>query len=96
MACAPKLLLLDEPAAGMNDAETHELAQTLVRVQKDFSVSILLIEHHINLVMDICSHIVVMERGRLLAEGPPREIRDDERVITAYLGRRKLQKEETP
>ncbi len=89
LACAPKLLLLDEPAAGMNDAETHELAQTLVRVQKNFSVSILLIEHHINLVMDICSHIVVMERGRLLAEGPPREIRGDERVITAYLGRRK-------
>ncbi|MDR3321641.1 MAG: ABC transporter ATP-binding protein [Synergistaceae bacterium] len=87
LACAPNLLLLDEPAAGMNDAETRELGESIVKVQSDFDVTIVLIEHHINLVMDICGRIVVMERGALLAEGSPAEIRGDERVVAAYLGR---------
>ena len=87
LACSPKLLLLDEPAAGMNDAETHELGETIERVRRDFSVTIILIEHHINLVMNICSHVVVIERGALLAAGAPRDIRGNDRVVDAYLGR---------
>jgi branched-chain amino acid transport system ATP-binding protein len=88
LACSPKLLLLDEPAAGMNDAETRELGDTITRVRRDFGVTIVLIEHHISLVMDICSHLVVMDRGGLLAAGSPSGIRGDERVVEAYLGRR--------
>jgi len=83
----PRLLLLDEPAAGMNEAETHELGDVILKVRKDFDVTILLIEHHISLVMDVCNHIVVMDRGALLAEGAPQAVRSDERVVTAYLGR---------
>jgi branched-chain amino acid transport system ATP-binding protein len=88
LAGSPKLILLDEPAAGMNDGETAELGETIIRVARDFAVTALIIEHHINLVMDICSHVVVMERGALLASGAPDEIRGDPRVIEAYLGRR--------
>jgi len=87
LACSPKLLLLDEPAAGMNDAETRELGETIKRVRRNFGVTIILIEHHINLVMDICSHVVVMERGALLTAGAPRDIRGDDKVTDAYLGR---------
>jgi ABC-type branched-subunit amino acid transport system ATPase component len=82
-----RLLLLDEPAAGMNDSETRELSETIARVRNDFDVTILLIEHHISLVMAISTHIVVLDRGTLLAEGTPQAIRNDERVVTAYLGR---------
>jgi ABC-type branched-subunit amino acid transport system ATPase component len=89
IACGPSLLLLDEPAAGMNDAETRELGETIVRVKNDFDVTILLIEHHIHLIMDICARIVVMERGTLLAFGTPDEIRGDPRVVEAYLGRQR-------
>jgi ABC-type branched-subunit amino acid transport system ATPase component len=88
LACSPNLLLLDEPAAGMNDAETRELGATIEKVRRNFGVSIILIEHHINLVMDICTHLVVMERGALLASGASNEIRRDERVVESYLGRR--------
>jgi ABC-type branched-subunit amino acid transport system ATPase component len=88
LACAPRLLLLDEPAAGMNDAETRELGEAIVKTRGNFGVTIILIEHHINLVMDICTHIVVMERGALLASGTPQQVKDDERVVEAYLGRR--------
>jgi ABC-type branched-subunit amino acid transport system ATPase component len=87
LACSPKLLLLDEPAAGMNDAETEELAATIGKVQRDFHVTIVLIEHHISLVMSVCTRIVVMARGALLASGTPQEVREDERVVEAYLGR---------
>jgi ABC-type branched-subunit amino acid transport system ATPase component len=87
LACSPNLLLLDEPAAGMNDAETRELGATIERVRRNFGVSIILIEHHINLVMDICTRLVVMERGALLASGASDEIRRDERVVESYLGR---------
>jgi ABC-type branched-subunit amino acid transport system ATPase component len=87
IACSPSLLLLDEPAAGMNESETRELGDTIVRVMGGFGVTILLIEHHIHLVMDICSHIVVMERGALLASGSPDDVRENPRVVEAYLGR---------
>ncbi|MDR3077013.1 MAG: ATP-binding cassette domain-containing protein, partial [Synergistaceae bacterium] len=86
LACSPKLLLLDEPAAGMNDAETGELGDTIMRVRQDFDVTIILIEHHINLVMGICTKVVVMERGALLASGAPHDIRDNPKVVAAYLG----------
>ncbi|MDR1979227.1 MAG: ABC transporter ATP-binding protein [Synergistaceae bacterium] len=84
----PRLVLLDEPAAGMNEAETRELGEVILKTQKDFDVTMMLIEHHINLVMNVCTRIVVMERGTLLAEGSPHAIRSDERVIAAYLGRK--------
>jgi ABC-type branched-subunit amino acid transport system ATPase component len=83
----PRLLLLDEPAAGMNEAETHELGETILKVREDFDVTILLIEHHISLVMRVCTHLVVMDRGALLAEGTPLAVRNDESVVAAYLGR---------
>ena len=89
LACSPKLVLLDEPAAGMNDAETRELGETIKRVLANFGVTILLIEHHINLVLDICNHVVVMERGALLARGTPEDIRENGAVVEAYLGRRR-------
>ena len=94
-ADAPRLLLLDEPAAGMNDVETRELGETIVRVRTNFGVTILLIEHHISLVMAVCSYIVVMDRGRLLAQGTPQAVRDDQRVVAAYLGRRGARGKET-
>ena len=92
----PRLLLLDEPAAGMNEAETHELGETILKVRKDFDVTILLIEHHISLVMEVCSHIVVMDRGALLAEGAPQTVRNDERVVAAYLGTRSSRERRRP
>jgi ABC-type branched-subunit amino acid transport system ATPase component len=92
LACSPKLVLLDEPAAGMNDAETHELGETIKRVLANFGVTILLIEHHINLVLDICTHVVVMERGALLAHGAPGDIRENDAVVEAYLGRRRRER----
>jgi ABC-type branched-subunit amino acid transport system ATPase component len=92
-AQGPRLLLLDEPAAGMNDAETRELGEVILKVQKDFGVTMMLIEHHIELVMDICTHVAVMDRGTLLAEGSPRDVRGDERVIAAYLGRPRARRE---
>jgi branched-chain amino acid transport system ATP-binding protein len=88
LACAPCLLLLDEPAAGMNDSETRELGDTILKVRDKFDVSIILIEHNINLVMNICTRLVVIDRGALLAMGSPQEIKDDARVVEAYLGRR--------
>ena len=87
MTQGPRILLLDEPAAGMNEAETREFGEVIQKVQKDFAVTMMLIEHHIDLVMAVCTHVVVMERGTLLAEGSPQAIRSDERVIAAYLGR---------
>ena len=89
LAAEPKLLLLDEPAAGMNPEETRSLADLIARVHADFNVSILLIEHHMDLVMNICSPVIVMNFGALLAEGRPDDVRADERVIGAYLGRKK-------
>ncbi len=86
LATHPKLLLLDEPAAGMNPQETLELTQFIGQIRKDFNVSIVLIEHHMDLVMDISDRIYVLDFGRLIAQGVPEEIQTNEKVIDAYLG----------
>ena len=82
----PKLLLLDEPAAGMNPQETDELTTFIGELRDKFKVTILLIEHHMNLVMDISDRIYVLDFGKLIANGVPAEIQNNERVIDAYLG----------
>ncbi len=86
MASNPKLLLLDEPAAGMNPIETQELMQTIRFIRERFSVTILLIEHDMKLVMGICERIYVLNYGRVIAEGTPAEIKNNPEVIRAYLG----------
>ena len=86
LATEPKLLLLDEPAAGMNPQETQDLTQFIAQIRKDFNVTILLIEHHMDLVMDISDRIYVLDFGRLIAHGTPDEIQKNEKVIDAYLG----------
>lgn len=86
LATEPKILFLDEPAAGMNPQETAELTKLIKRIQTEFNLTILLIEHDMSLVMDVCERIYVLEYGRLIAEGKPEEIKTNERVIKAYLG----------
>jgi len=86
LATAPFLLLLDEPAAGMNPQETRELDELIVRIRADEKVAILLIEHDMKLVMNISDRIYVMEHGKGIAQGTPREIKENPRVIEAYLG----------
>jgi branched-chain amino acid transport system ATP-binding protein len=86
MATDPFLLLLDEPAAGMNPQETKELDDLIVRICKQEGISILLIEHDMKLVMSLSDHIVVLDYGRKIAEGAPAEIRENQTVIKAYLG----------
>lgn len=86
LATSPKLLLLDEPAAGMNPTETAELMETIKIVREKFSVAILLIEHDMKLVMGICEKIAVLNFGTVLAFGTPDEIRNNPDVVAAYLG----------
>lgn len=86
LATSPKVLLLDEPAAGMNPTETMELMNTIKLIRDKFHISILLIEHDMSFVMGICEHIVVLDYGRVIAEGTPEQIRTNSRVIAAYLG----------
>ena len=86
LATHPKLLMLDEPAAGMNPQETDELTAFIGRIRKDFQMTILLIEHHMGLVMDISDRIYVIDFGKLIASGTPEVIQNDQRVIDAYLG----------
>ena len=86
LATEPKLLLLDEPAAGMNPQETKELMEMIRWIRKEFNLSILLIEHDMGLVMGVCERIYLLEYGMKIAEGTPDEIKQNARVIEAYLG----------
>ncbi|MHC1721741.1 MAG: ABC transporter ATP-binding protein [Aminipila sp.] len=87
LALNPKLLLLDEPAAGMNPEETIQLMELIRQIRDDFNLTVLIIEHHMDLIMGLCDKIFVLNFGKALAEGTPEEIQDDKRVIEAYLGK---------
>ncbi|ATC61232.1 MAG: ABC transporter ATP-binding protein [Lactococcus raffinolactis] len=86
LATQPKILFLDEPAAGMNPQETAELTALIKQIQQQFNITILLIEHDMSLVMNVTERIYVLEYGRLIAHGTPDEIKHNKRVIEAYLG----------
>lgn len=82
----PRLLLLDEPAAGLNPKEIHQLIDTLLKIQKEKNLSIIIVEHHMELVMNICKTLYVLNFGKKIAEGEPREIQKNAAVLQAYLG----------
>lgn len=86
LATQPKILFLDEPAAGMNPQETAELTQLIRKIKEEFNITIMLIEHDMSLVMEVTERIYVLEYGRLIAHGTPDEIKTNQRVIEAYLG----------
>ena len=86
LATEPKILFLDEPAAGMNPQETAELTQLIRQIKEEFNITIMLIEHDMSLVMEVTERIYVLEYGRVIAHGTPDEIKNDKRVIEAYLG----------
>jgi len=86
LAAVPKLLLLDEPAAGLNPIETAELIEVIDTIHRSRRLAILLVEHDMNVVMKLCARIQVINQGRLLMEGEPAQVRSDQRVVDAYLG----------
>jgi branched-chain amino acid transport system ATP-binding protein len=86
LATNPKLLLLDEPAAGMNPQETIELAETIRQVRQKYNLTVFIIEHHMDLIMQISDRIYVLDFGKLIATGTPNEVQENQRVIDAYLG----------
>ncbi len=88
LATKPKILLLDEPAAGMNPSETSELMENIRKIRDTFQIAIMLIEHDMNLVMGICEGIAVLNFGQIIAKGTPDDIKNNETVIEAYLGRK--------